>query len=392
MAASADAVVTNNATQFGTIVSVSQDGVSYRSGCAKSGQTSSIPWADTLFVQFDEQCSAHTPKLPTAGLTHCDTARQHVYKIRFANSARVIYASQVTVDSKAIVRAVLPLGGGTLSADRLKAGISSIQPADVCPSIVPASQTWPVAFCHDPTQFAVNWSPVPVSDNHVFTRGSSIYLDIHGAGPADAEQVRAAFSTALALWASSLAMHPKLLDDQMRSYISQSTSSSAHFSLFTPPQVVAVRCPADALMVVMWIATDETPFGVGKQDLIALSQVQGRTLLLNAHDNTFSYRPDFLRPIPRGHVNLLSVFVHELGHSFGLPDRASGDSVMNPDYVTADETKAVEPTELDIADFARVLRESIIGTAPGFFRADDCAGLKRHTNKPVNAQQPASAG
>lgn len=378
--AGADAVVTSDATQFGTVLSTTADGVRLRSGCSDTGTVSSLPWSAVLFVRFDGQCAPHDVALPTAGLTHCATARQHVFKVRFAQSSNVVYAKTVTMERNGLVRIVLAGSGGILTADRSRAGLASVQPADVCPSAIPSSQSWPVAYCYDPMQLAVNWSPVPVSDNRIFTRGSSLYVDSRGPSAADPESLRAAFSTALALWASSLAMNRDLLDDQLKAYVGQSTSASQSFRLFVPPQVVRVKCAENALMVVIWLSGSEPPFGPGKQDLIALSQLQGRTLLLNAHDNQFAYRPDFARPVDSGHVNLVSVFVHELGHSFGLPDRGAGTSVMNPDYVTADDTKAVEPTRLDVADFARVLRESIVGTRPGFFNAADCAGLTRHRN------------
>jgi hypothetical protein len=95
--------------------------------------------------------------------------------------------------------------------------------------------------------------------------------------------------------------------------------------------------------------------------------------LLNARENNFGYRPDFVNPLADGKVNLISVFVHALGHCLGLlDDTTDPSSVMNPDHVGRISNGLLIS-----------LRQSIEGTAPGFFNVKDCAGLRVPKNNGV---------
>ena len=78
-------------------------------------------------------------------------------------------------------------------------------------------------------------------------------------------------------------------------------------------------------------------------------------------------------------VNLITVFVHELGHSFGLPDRPHSPqpSVMDVEYVADNLDKLIKPTEVDLRAFAAVLKATIAGSKPGVFNISKCAGLQR---------------
>lgn len=144
--------------------------------------------------------------------------------------------------------------------------LKSVQPVNVCREDLPKKQLFPKSFCVAPKKFAVNWSPAPVFNNQVFTRGD----------------------------------------------------------------------------------------------------------------------------VPQGRVNLITVFVHELGHSFGLRDRPHSDrpSVMDVEYVVDNLEKTLSPSEVDLQSFVQVLKDAIQGSKPGEFKVEGCEGLIRSPQSFRSRQPP----
>jgi len=371
-----DAVITTDATKFGRVVSFDSTSIALKSGCDAQAPVS-IPWSDVLLLRFDGQCAPH-PVLPDpAGLERCDQKRINGFKVKLKNSATPLLAVKAHLKADGQLQFISMADESLVSGARDE--VQSLQPVEICPSSLRKTQKLPVSFCADAKQFAVNWSPAAVFNNQVFTTGASIYIDVIGSLRGIAkEDVRFAYQSALSLWAISLQKAKSSLAPELQQYIDNSTARGGNFALFTPPQVIRMNCAANALSIVKWYAERTNIFPVEKKDYVAMAQVQGRTVLLNANDNVFEVaRTD--SPLPPKAVSLITVFVHELGHSFGLPDRPHSDepSVMDPDYVIDNLNKTLPPTEADTRAFAAVLKASIQGAEPGVFSTEECAGLRR---------------
>jgi hypothetical protein len=373
----ADVVVTQDATKFGAVLSFDGTGVSVRTGC-NGNQTALIAWSEILLVTLDAKCEAHPVEINPAGLQRCEQKRIGGFRVRFRNLSQPFFAVKATLQATGKIFLLSMTDESGLSGPR--DDVESVQPIDVCPKSLPAKQVWPKSFCHEPKKIAVNWSPGPVFNNHIFTKGGAIYIDVIGElGGLSPEDILFAYQTALSLWTYALQDRRSSLPLELQKYIDQSTSRSASVSLFTPPQVVRVDCMDNALSVVKWYSQRANVFPLEASDYVAMAQVQGRTVLLNANDNAFVVSREYWKPLAADKVSLLTVFIHELGHSFGLPDKphSSGASVMDPDYVVRNLNATVSPTAEDAAALVGVLKESIEGSAPGIFNAKGCLGLRR---------------
>jgi hypothetical protein len=373
----ADAVITADATKFGRIVSFDSNVMTLLSGCDSHDKVS-IRWNDVLLLSFDTRCSPY-PILPNpAGLERCSVQRVPGFRIEFQDSNTApFFASKVSLKANGKAQFVSLKDQSAISGSREK--LKSIAPVEVCPTSLAAEQTAPSSFCFEPAQFAVNWSPDPVFNNQVFTKGASIYVEVVGRlEELSEEDIRFAYQSAISLWAIALQKARASLAPELQKYIDNSTARGGKVTLFTTPQVIRVRCPDNALAVVKWYAERGDVFTLERRDYVAMSQVEGRTVLLNANDNVFGVARD--NKVMTGTiVSLISVFVHELGHSFGMPDRphSAEISVMDPDYVIDNLNKTVSPTQFDTQAFAALLKASITGAAPGVFNAQGCAGLRR---------------
>jgi hypothetical protein len=370
IAARADTLVTKDASFWGSVISIKDGSVTFRSGC--TGADTQVAWSSVLIVQFDHNCKSGTVKLPTAPLLICKKTLVHIFKVRI--SGQYLYLTSVSMAPDSDLRGV-PYGKrGWIRLKKNK--VDSIQPTDICPSLISELDSFPKGICFEPEQWAVNWSVEPVFNNQIFTKGFAIYVSSESSLQDEVtEKLRVAFGTALSLWASTLQEHRNELPADLRSYVDRSTSSSSKYVLYTPPQVIRVSCRENALLIVNWVTKRNEIFPRG-QGYVARAQLQGRTILLNASEYQFGYRPDFLNPLAPDVINLISVFVHELGHCLGLPDdSADPGSVMNPNHVASMINETVSPSPGDFRNFVTSLRASVSGTSPGFFDVKDCAGL-----------------
>jgi len=372
----ADAVITVDATRFGRIVSFDSLSITLTSGCGVHPPIS-ISWSDVLLLRFDGQCVPHSVLPDPAGLEKCTQKRINGFKVRFNQSSAPFFALKANLKANGKVHFVSMTDESLSTGSRNE--VKSIQPVDVCPSSLPKDQKPHSSFCSESKQFAVSWSPAPIFNNQVFTRGASIYIDVIGRlrGLSE-EDVRFAYQSALSLWAIALQEAKSSLAPELQKYVDQSTARGGNFALFTPPQVIRMACLDNALSIVKWYAQRKDIFPIQKKDYVAMAQVQGRTVLLNANDNVFGVARNDSALSPTV-VSLITVFVHELGHSFGLPDRPHSvePSVMDPDYVIDNLNKTLSPMAADTKAFADVLKASIEGAAAGIFNAENCAGLRR---------------
>jgi hypothetical protein len=318
---------------------------------------------------------------PAPDVSSCAKSTADGFEVHFQESQATVLASAIALRSDSKVRLV-----SFPEQDLLVGSKSSVKYIDrtrLC-SPANAAHNYPSGYCVDPMQVAVNWSVTLVYNNQIFTKGSSIYVQVVGQlrGVSE-EDIRAAYNTALGAWAYALQGARSSLEPELQKYVDESTARSANFILVTPPQVLRMRCIDNALAVVKWYAERQDVFPLDRSDYVAMAQVEGRTVLLNANDNVFGVVQGN-QDLRETEVSLVAVFVHELGHSFGMPDRphSAEPSVMDPYYVFTHIVKGyLAPTPFDSQVFAGLLKQSIAGAAPGVLNATECAGLRRADTK-----------
>ena len=373
--ANADVLVERDSTIFGKITEFSNTTGSIARGC-DNRNVQAVPKERVRYYGFDQSCQPHRFTLPTSPLQLCAQPKQNVTKIFFRGQSQEVYATDVSLTDGKLIRLILPNNAGSLQGPRNK--IRAMVPASVCPDSIPKSFTWPKEYCHEPFKLAVNFNLKPVYNNKIFTRGFTFYLDVVGpASQVVPEDFARAFGAALTLWASKLlALRPKL-PSELASFVDSALARSKSYTLFTPPQVVQVDCPENAVMIVKLYKVRRPDLFPLRSGYIAKAQLEGRTILLNGVDFQFRSDLDTRLFLKNGQLNLTTVFAHELGHCFGLSDVDLGSdtfSVMNSNDITTD--KAGGPTDYDGLEFVRILERAISGSRPGEFNPTECAGLR----------------
>lgn len=367
-AARADVVVGEAAVTYGTVVSATPTQLNLKIGCAGS-TTTVMNWDDVRSIVFDGECREHDVSPPTAGLLPCEQERVNLFKVYPSAGEGAIYGDGFQLQG-GIVRVILRNNKGILTGP--KQAVSALARVRACPTEVSEVAATPAPFCTEPVQFAVNWSLAPAMPNTVFTRGFAVFVETH---PAHAQapplDVRGGLGTALTVWTSGLVKYKDKLAPTIGAYLQTTVSRSDRFMLVTPPQVIEVKCKENASMIVRVSTARGGDFSLADKGYLAKSQIEGRTVLLNAADHRFDYT--LTRQVKAGDFDLIWVLAHELGHSFGLPDEYLGPatpSIMNPD------SHPLEITERDAVALARSLERSVQGTNPGYFNATQCGGLR----------------
>lgn len=249
----------------------------------------------------------------------------------------------------------------------------------------PQAPEMPSATCKEPRQFAVAFDYGTPLNNKILTNGFSFYLRVRGTPPSGFDQEQAAddilfsFGRALSIWMSALQDNPALMTPATRAFISSRTSrSSGGYTLFTPPQVVRLRCPHTAVFVVELNFGGDTTFPKSMFLTLAKARLEGRTIALNLRDvRCFKSMPDMhegqftLRDSQC--VNLLPILTHELGHAFGIAhiDTVTGIALMNP--VLSEQ--ATVPTRPDVIALIAALERSVTGARPGELEFRESTGL-----------------
>jgi hypothetical protein len=372
-AARADIVMTSNTTYFGHVLSRGAS-VTLAEGCDLSRKRT-FPAKDVRAIVIDPaHCLPYQTQLPSAGLGGTCDRRFDVLEVTFTDSPAHLFADDVLIDGEAVH---LDLGTrGMLHGPTRK--IRWILSRQVCPATI-EQQAIPALpdFCHEPFQVAVNFSAAPVLTNRIFTKGVSIIVQFDGQlsdseKTAVREQIRSAIQTAITHWTSVLQQHRADLTPELAQYVESIIARSSKYMLLTAPQVIAVECPADAMLQVRWLSNDDVIFPTC-DDYLAKAQIEGRTIAVNARDFAFQFDLRGRTVMPAGVYDLTTVMLHELGHAFGL--RHAPPNTLS---VMAEVDPYDEPTDYDAASFVAVLAAQIKGSRTGELNPESCGGLRAH--------------
>ncbi len=365
---SADVIVGTSDLLYGHIAAISSEGVQIATGC-QAGSPTFIKWDQIRSVVFDDNCQPHNVNPPSAGLLPCNEQRQSLFRVYSATDDSSTYGTGVKLRGDKLQVALPSTRGLIVGA---KTGVSAIARQQVCPSSLAQQATSLPGFCLEPFQVAVNWSLEPAMPNTVFSRGFALFVErLPPQSDGPELDSRGAMQTALTVWTSGLLKYRKELGPEVNAFLAKSVSRSEHFMLLVAPQVIKIACQDNANLIVRLSFARGGDFSRSDADYLAKSQIEGRTVLINAADHKFSY--SLSRKTEPGAFDLVTVFAHELGHSFGLPDKYLGPSIasiMNPDKL------APECTEEDAKDLAKALAKSLQGTSAGYFNATQCGGLR----------------
>jgi hypothetical protein len=377
----ADVVETRDAILFGKVLSSTPTRVVIAVGCNKR-QVREIDGTSVRSLIFDKNCRTYPGKLPTAGMQPpCDRKRVTVYEVTFISGGSVL-AETVSLNEKG--RLVAGLGiRGSISGPR--SDVAHVVRREVCPNLLDDEPSFPTSFCLEPFRPVVNFGVEPIFNNQIFTRGFTVYVAFDGpVGDAERaqaiENVTQALRTSTLIWVSLLQENRERLPGRLQEYLGTVVSRSPKFQILSSPGVTEVDCPVNAMMIVNWITAGEKTFP-RRREYLAKAQVQGRTILVNARD--FRYRWNLRRTaaLERGEVDLITVMLHEFGHSLGL-----GHAPENTPSVMSSHDPSAMPTPYDFDTLVAILEKSIRGTVPGDFNLSYCSGLRPGGRKVGPAQ------
>ena len=313
----------------------------------------------------------------SAGGGLCPDTPLELYEVRLKKPNQTILAAEVALaDGRLHIRT--PSGLQTMHGPDGR--FVSVTRGLFCRN-TPTPETPLKGFCAEATARAVNFGPEPVFENRILTRGISFYLeDNRGRAIAPDDErgavVREAFGNAVTQWMSALQDLGPRLPAGARSQLGGMISSTPNgYSVLTPPQVVRLGCPDTAMFVVRYLTQDLRPLTVGGKIKAARAQVAGRTIYLNGVTYPCwraSLKAEMEVPSqsPGGMacMNLTPVFVHELGHAFGLVGhRDSGDPSIMDSLISPN---LVWPTPDDALALTSVLLQPVTGTTAGRLDAD----------------------
>jgi len=327
-----------------------------------NGKTEEFNWGIGVSVVVNSSCES--PKQADfPGPISCGENRGIAFDVRFLGRADVFRSEDVSFSTKSgfHVSSAAEVAHGPLSQVRSIRANSGCLDSD--------NLAAPPGFCVESKQFAVNFSYETPLPNRILTRGFSFYLETSQplGEPAFSElreAIRSSFGTAINIWSSDLWQRRARYDEELSSLLDGMASHSKDgFTMFIPPQVIALGCPQTATFVIR-VFEDPGPFARPPQTqvLAAVAATPGRTILLNFSDYPcwknalFKYVVDDATNC----VNLVPILMHELGHAFGLlHEKDEIKSIMNPVIL------ATTPSDADLDRLAAKLMVFTTGQVPG---------------------------
>jgi hypothetical protein len=170
----ADVIVTEDNVLFGKILSINSESALIAREC-NNKLTEDIERSRIQTIIFDTGCAAHPYSLPASATSACETEKIPAFRLQFRDDVAPIYATKLLSKGDAAIHMLLAGGDGSLHGplDR----ITSITNGRFCPELFLSRNVTRKDFCLEPPKMAVNWSPEPVHNNTIFTKGFSFYLD-----------------------------------------------------------------------------------------------------------------------------------------------------------------------------------------------------------------------
>ena len=336
-----------------------------------------FPRSEVRRAERNEACRPKPITPYSAGGGLCTDTPLELYEVRLKRPNQTIFAAEVALaDGRLHIRT--PSGLETMHGPD-KRFVSATRGL-FCRTTLPP-ETPLKGFCTETTARAINFGTDPVFENQILTRGISFYLEDdrgHAIAPDDERGaiVREAFGNAITQWMSALQdLGPRLPAGASSQLGGMIASTPNGYAVLTPPQVVRLGCPDTAMFMVRYLSQDTRPVTVGGVIKAARAQVAGRTIYLNGVTYPCwraSLKAEVLVPseVPGGAtcMNLTPVFVHELGHAFGLAGhRDSGDASIMDSVISPDR---VWPTPEDGLALTSILLQPVTGTAAGRLDAD----------------------
>jgi predicted Zn-dependent protease len=229
--------------------------------------------------------------------------------------------------------------------------------------------------CEERMLWAIADGQKPIYNNRIFSKALPYYIRFVGVAERReqiSDAIGSALQNALTQWGAALLAIKTELDPQLRAYVESMLLCEEGHCTYSAPPAVQMQCQQNAAMVI--IVYDGDSFPASQQWVAGLARLEGRTILLNAHDFRFIYDQTlFYTWNAAGNLNLTPILVHELGHSFGLSHSTALGSIMRADLSALGERRFATPS--DGLAFAKVLKKSVDGGVPGEFAISDCSGV-----------------
>lgn len=370
-----DTLTLDDRLVFGRLISLGPNTVRFAPNCAAA--VLEFPRRSVKRAERNTACKPRPIAPYSAGGGLCTDTPLELYEVRLKRPQQSFYAAEVVVvDGRLHIRT--PSGLVTMHGPD-KRFVSATR-ALVCRT---ANTPDPVlkGFCVEETARAINFGTAPVFENRILTQGISFYLEddrgraIAGDDPRG-QIVQDAFGNAITQWMGALQdLGPRLPAALQARFGAMVSPTPGGYSVLMPPQVVRLGCPDTAMFIVRYLSSDTGPVTIAGTIKAARAQVAGRTIYINGVTYPCwraSLRAELVVPpdAPGGSecMNLTPIFVHELGHAFGLPGHRDGfprsimDSLVTP--------RLIWPTENDALELAGILLQPIAGTPAGRLDAD----------------------
>ncbi|MBF0612759.1 MAG: matrixin family metalloprotease [Magnetococcales bacterium] len=359
----ADSVYTEDRVIHGYIKKIDEKTIGLRKGCSGTDEQR-IPWAEVSEIIFNNKCKP-ADRLSTAGGGGCSSKPIQRFEIFFRNQESPVLADAIHLNEDGTFhyedQVKLKQGHGPIKSVR------GILRRFICPDDA-VNLDAPPTFCIEDKKFAVNFSyDTPVA-NKILTKGFSFFLETIPHTPDRHEElrevIRHGFGTAVGAWLSELqSIKLQQSSEALNAFLDGLVSKSpSGYSLFTPPQVVALGCPHTATFIIRVYLENSGPFAKKIKNIkAAFAAKPGRTILLN-FANYGCWKNSYFQFVIQEEtrcVNIVPVLIHELGHAFGLAHVNEADSIMN------DTIFATKPSVGDLKIMSSKLMQSIQGEKAG---------------------------